>query len=167
MSVTFHCPGVDSDLLAEAVHRVLGETTLCAMATLGAENQVHINTAFFAWNEALELFFLSLPEAVHCRNLERAPTMAVAVFDSHQRWGTSHRGLQLFGVGGRLGPTQLEEVERLYARRFPAYDEFKAHADAAFGALRFYGFGAATLKLLDEEAFGEARVVAAEIVRRG
>jgi uncharacterized protein YhbP (UPF0306 family) len=167
MSVTLHCPGVDADRLAEVVRRILGETTLCAMATLGPENQVHINTAFFAWNEAVELFFLSLPDAVHCRNLEGAPTMAVAVFDSQQRWGTPHRGLQLFGVGGRLGPSQLEEVERLYVRRFPAYDEFKAHGHTAFGALRFYAFRAAALKLLDEEAFGEARVVAAEIVRRG
>jgi uncharacterized protein YhbP (UPF0306 family) len=165
MSVTFHCPGVGTERLAEAVHRVLGETMLCSMATLGPGNQVHINTAFFAWNEALELFFLSSPDAVHSRNLERVPTMAVAVVDTHQRWGTDHRGLQLFGEGGRVGTTKLAEAERLYARRFESYREFKARGGSAFGALRFYGFRAAALKLLDEETFGEARLVAAEIVR--
>ncbi len=165
MSVTFHCPGVDPERLAEAVHRVLGETMLCSMATVGSGNQVHINTAFFAWSEALELFFLSAPDAVHCRNLERVPTMAVAVFDGHQRWGAHHRGLQLFGAGGRVETPKLAEAERLYARRFESYSEFKVRGGAAFGVLRFYGFWAASLKLLDEEAFGEARLVAAEIVR--
>jgi hypothetical protein len=167
MSITFHCPDVGSERLAEAVHRVLNETMLCSMATLGPENQVHINTAFFAWNESLELFFLSAPDAVHCRNIERVPTMAVTVFDSRQPWGKPNRGLQLFGAGGRVGTPKLEEAERLYARRFNSYYEFKARGGAGFGALRFYGFWPAALKLLDEEAFGEAKLVSAEIVRTG
>jgi uncharacterized protein YhbP (UPF0306 family) len=167
MSIRLDCPAVGAERLAEAVHRILGETMLCSMATLGPGNQVHINAAFFAWNETLELFFLSAPDAVHWRNLERVPTMALAVFDGHQRWGTHHRGLQLFGEGGRVGATKLDEAERLYADRFESYHEFKERGGAAFGALRFYVFRAGALKLLDEEAFGEARLISAEIVRSG
>jgi uncharacterized protein YhbP (UPF0306 family) len=165
MSVAFHCPGVASERLAKAVYRVLDETLLCSMATLGSLGKVHVNTAFFAWNEAMELVFLSAQDAVHCRNLERVPTMAVAVFDSHQAWGTHHRGLQLFGVGGPVELPQLDAAERLYARRFELYDQFRARGGPAFGALRFYVFRTEGLKLLDEEAFGEARPVEAEIVR--
>jgi uncharacterized protein YhbP (UPF0306 family) len=167
MSIRLHCPAVSTERLTDAVHRILGDTILCSMATLGPGNQVHINTAFFAWNETLELFFLSAPDAVHCRNLERVPTMALAIFDSRQRWGTHHRGLQLFGESGRVDSPKLDEAERVYARRFEAYPEFKARGGAAFGALRFYVFRAGALKLLDEEAFGEARLISAEIVRSG
>jgi uncharacterized protein YhbP (UPF0306 family) len=165
MSATFHSPGFATNKIAEAVRRILSGTPLCSMAPLGAGDHLHINTAFFAWNEAVELFFLSAPDSVHSRNLERVPTMAVAVFDSHQPWGALHRGLQLFGTAGRVDAARVGEVESLYARRFERYGEFKAAGRGAFTELRFYAFQAAALKLLDEEEFGEATLVSAEIVR--
>ena len=165
MSAVFHFPGIAHDRIARAVHRVLEATPLCSMATRGPGDQVHINTAFFAWSEALELFFLSTPDSVHCRNLAQSPEMAVAVFDSHQPWGERHRGLQLFGVGEPVPPVRLSEVEGLYARRFPRYREFNARDDAAFAALRFYFFRATALKLLDEEECGEATPIAVAVVR--
>jgi len=167
MSATFYNPGFPANRIAEAVRRILSGTPLCSMATRGAGDYVHINTAFFAWNEAMELFFLSAPDSVHSRNLERVPTMAVAVFDSHQPWGALHRGLQLFGTAGRVDAARVGEVESLYSRRFERYREFKGGGSGAFSELRFYAFQAATLKLLDEEEFGEATLVSAEMVRSG
>src|SRR5437773_8390741 len=90
-------PG-EPDRLYSAITRLLSENELCSMATLSPGLEAHIHTAFFAWSTDLELSFLSDPASSHARYLERASTMAVAVFDSHQRWGAEHRGIQLFGA---------------------------------------------------------------------
>jgi len=73
--------------LERAVRRILRDNVLCAISTIAAGGQAHVNTAYFAWSDALELFFLSHPDSLHCGNLRKRPTMAMAVYSTAQRWG--------------------------------------------------------------------------------
>lgn len=139
------------------------------MATRSEAGVLNINAAFFAFGPELELYFLSHPASVHCRNLLHSGQMAVAVFDSHQTWGLRHSGLQLFGRGGPVAPGRIEHAQRLYAARFPRYFDLVLRASEASGnpdsgPLRFYRFAPERIKILDEEDFGDEVYVTADLV---
>ncbi len=136
---------------AEA-ERLLAASTLCAISTVSPGNRAHVNTAYFAWTDELDLIWLSDPAARHSRNLSRNPTAAIVVFDSTQTWGEPDRGIQLFG---RAGEAALE-LERVYAKRFPAYEPT---------GYRPYRFRPSRLKLFDEPALGAGVFVTAKVAR--
>ena len=159
----------DPDRIARSVFRILESTDLCSMATRGPGARVHINTAFFAFDAELCLCFLSDPGSRHCANLERSPAMAIAIFDSHQQWGETNAGLQLFGFGGLASGAALTHAEAVYAERFSRYSELVAARGGVpgFHRLRLYRFNTASLSLLDEAEFGDAVLVNAEVSASG
>ena len=149
-----------------SVLRMLRESRLCSMATIGARNLAHINTAYFCFSPQFELFFLSDPSSHHCRNLGRNPSMAMTVFRSSQVWGGPDRGLQLFGDCRETeGPT-ASRAARMYGMRFPRYAKIikgttasQRRQAAQLRSYRFYRFVPDRMKILDEAAFGGSRFV--------
>jgi uncharacterized protein YhbP (UPF0306 family) len=141
--------------------RLLNASTLCAISTVSAGGRPHVNTAYFAWSTALEIVWLSAPEARHSRNIRRQPSVALAVYDSTQKWGGFDRGIQLFGTARELTGRAARDAARLYARRFKAYsaDELRAY--------RFYRFRPRALKLFHERALGGGTFVTAKVSRDG
>jgi hypothetical protein len=164
-------PRYPTDRLLGSVTRVLDGNPLCSMATRSEAGTVDINAAFFSYGPDLTLYFLSNPNAAHCRNLTHVPQMAVTVFDSHQRWGDPHAGLQLFGLGGRVLPDRLDQAQASYAARFAGYFDLVVRpAEASVaptgpGALHLYSFLPARLKILDEGEFGDEIYITVEVVR--
>jgi uncharacterized protein YhbP (UPF0306 family) len=155
----------------ERIHgRVLGlleASSLCSIATVTPEGTAHANTAFFAYSDALEIFFLSHPMSQHCRHLRSNASVALTVFSTEQRWADPGRGVQLFGTAEEVSGAAAREAERWYATRFPAYDAWRssvAERDLA-REYRFYRIAVSTVKILDEQAVGDGMVVRATIVR--
>jgi uncharacterized protein YhbP (UPF0306 family) len=160
----------DSARLYAVVRAILGSTELCAMATLADDGAAHINTAYFAFDDELRLYFLSNPASLHCRNIARRPGMAVAAFDTHQPWGAPGKGLQLFGTGAVAAGGAADRARTVYGARFPLFGEFSRSPDApsagpSFRVLRLYEFTPDRLKILDEEHLGDEANVVAEIRR--
>ena len=150
-----------------SVLRILGDNVLCAIATVSAGGRPHVSTAYFCVSPALELYFMSHPGSLHCRNLAARPAAALAVFSSSQRWGGRDCGLQLFGTCRlAIGP-HAAEAERLYRARFPRFasDDGRSRGSVE-NEYRFYRFVTRRLKLLDEETIGDALLVDA-VVKRG
>ena len=155
-----------ADRVARSVAHVLGDTGLCAWATVTQEGRAHINIGYFAQSADFHLYLLSHPASLHCRNLATNASMAVAVFVSPQDWTAPGRGIQLFGYCRRVGG-DVDDAERLYRDRYKAYAAWKAAlkpGDCA-GQYRFYRFVPEMVKILDEAEFGDAVFVQAEIVR--
>ena len=147
--------------LRTLARRLLNVSTLCAISTVSADGRAHINTAYFAWSASFDIVWLSAPEAHHSRNLRRRPSVAVAVYDSAQKWGGSDRGIQIIGSARELTGRSAREAERIYGRRFRSYarDELSAY--------RFYRLRPARLKLFHERELGSATFVTARITRGG
>jgi uncharacterized protein YhbP (UPF0306 family) len=148
--------------------RILKKNALCAIATVAPNGRAHVNTAYFAYSQALELYFLSHPNSRHCRNLQAHSSMAIAVFDSRQTWGALDRGLQLFGTCREARGVTARAAERIYARRFKPFASWKAELDAenAEWDYRFYRFVTRRVKVFDEREFGGAVFVTADVARR-
>jgi len=139
--------------------RILDESPLSALATIGPRGRAHINTAYFAYSPDFEFFFLSDPRSAHARNLRREPSAALAVFRSPQTWGGEDRGVQLFGTGSETRGRTALKAERTYADRFPAYRRWAEGSGitpaqaAQFRTYRFYRFLPRRFKILDEAEF--------------
>jgi uncharacterized protein YhbP (UPF0306 family) len=146
---------------------MLRGNVLCSIATVGRGNRAHISTAYFCHSEQLELYFLSHPNSVHCRNLSQNSSAAIAVFSSAQNWGGPDSGLQLFGSCGEARGAQTGKAERLYGERFPKYSNWVRSQRGEPGQdLRFYRFAVTRLKVLDDKAFGDGVVCHAAVERR-
>jgi len=145
-----------SSRLAAIARRLLDESKLCAIATVSSGGRAHINTAYFAWGTRYEIVWLSAPDAAHSRNVRATGSAAVAVFRSTQTWGGSDRGIQVFGRARELrGPLSLE-AERLYAKRFRAYE-------GDLPAFRFYRLATRRMKLFDERVLGGGTFVTVSV----
>jgi len=147
--------------LKAIARRLLSASTLCAISTVASDGRAYINTAYFAWSPAFEVVWLSAPEARHSRNIQRRPSVAIAVYDSAQKWGGSDRGIQLFGTARKLPGRAARDAARLYGRRF------KAYAGEELNAYRFYRFRPRTLKLFHARELGGGMFVTAKVRRDG
>jgi len=159
--------------IQRSVFRILRDSALCSMSTVAPGTRAHINTAYFCYSPDLNFYFLSDPDSLHCKNLERNPSMAMMVMNSSQTWGGSDRGIQLFGTCHRVGGPAAKEAERQYGSRFPAYATWLRRTDRAgrrsadlLRAFAFYRFVPTRIKILDEAEFGGAAFVIAGVTRR-
>jgi uncharacterized protein YhbP (UPF0306 family) len=144
--------------LTAIARRLLDASTLCAIATVSPGGRAYVNTAYFAWGPAFEIVWLSAPDARHSRNVRANPSAAVAVFRSTQRWGGSDRGIQVFGRARELRGRAALDAERLYARRFRAYE-------GDLPEFRFYRLATRRLKLFDERVLGGGTFVTVSVKR--
>jgi uncharacterized protein YhbP (UPF0306 family) len=148
--------------IAAVARSLLDASTLCAIASVSPQRRAHVNTAYFAWSEALELVWLSERSASHSRNIRANPAVAIAVYDSGQTWGKPDRGIQLFGEARELPGPSAGDAEAVYDARFPAY------RSPDFGrGYAFYGFRPRRIKLFDEPALGGGVFVTARVGRGG
>ena len=144
------------EILNEAIGSVLQANILMSIASQ-KEGQSYINTAYFAFNDKLDIFFLSNPESQHGANIAATPSVALSIFDSRQEWDQSKKGLQLFGACRPAHGFEVLHGGRLYAGRFASFGKVIGHLpDLLSNASRFkvYVVDVKTLKYLDEERFG-------------
>ena len=147
------------------VSRLLADNVLCSMATVTAQGYAHINSAYFCYSPALELYFISHPNALHCQNLLNNPSMAIAVFSSRQAWGGADCGLQLFGTCKQSTEQEAIKADKLYGRRFVKYRAWKSSltSDSLGSDFQFYRFATVELKVFDEKELGAAFFVLAKV----
>ena len=162
---SFSDPKVQKSLL-----RILRENVLCSMSTVSPGNRAHINTAYFCYSPAMEVYFLSDASSTHCRNLEKNSSMAITIFRSAQAWGRPDRGLQLFGTCHPAAAVHRANAELLYGRRFPTYLRYMVSVrgkDRRTGgqlrSYRFYRFVPREVKILDEREFGGGVFIVASL----
>jgi len=156
----------------KSVFRVLRGNVLCSIATVTRAHRAHINTAYFVYSLDLDLYFLSDPNSLHCRNLSANPSMGMTVFNSAQAWGRPDRGIQLFGSAREARGEEAEAARRVYGRRFRAYSLIMAGTSEEdrkqarqLGSYRFYHFIPNRVKILDEREFGGGVFVVVAIER--
>jgi uncharacterized protein YhbP (UPF0306 family) len=159
--------GISPGRVRRSVFRLLTENVLCSMASITADNQAHINTAYFTYSSELKLYFLSHPNALHCQNVLRNSSVAIAIFPSNQTWGGPDRGLQLFGICRQATGREAKQAEKLYSQRFASYTTWKTNvaAEVPGHEYSFYCFVTTHMKLFDELEFGGGRFVLAKVKR--
>lgn len=168
MQVRFDHADYATDRIAKSVTRILEATQLCSMATVGDRLVGHINTAYFCFDDRLDIYFVSQESSVHIQNLAANPSMAISIFDTRQAWDDWKVGLQFFGTARSTDKNEFKHGSELYKERFPDYKKWLhslGRAVARDVVPPFYLFRPDRVKILDEEDFGEEEFVEALIMR--
>ncbi len=157
-----------SSQLAKSVLAILRKNDLCSIATIGLDSESYINAAFYCFSDAIDIYFLSDPDTHHCHNMARTSSTAISIFNSHQVWGSTLKGLQLFGNCSLAeGKDEKNAVER-YKERFPAYRAFLgmlSPLELQEFKSRFFVFHPITIKIFDESEFGEENIITVKILK--
>jgi uncharacterized protein YhbP (UPF0306 family) len=168
MNITLKSSRYSSDKLSNSLLAIMEETRLCSMATVDPHDESYINTAFFCFDENLNIYFVSDWKTKHCKNFSKRPSVAITIFDSHQKWGESLRGIQLFGECFATEIDEARKAEKLYGARFRGYAEYRksiSERERQQSQHRFFVFRAKTVKIFDEDNLGEENFVRAIIVK--
>jgi uncharacterized protein YhbP (UPF0306 family) len=151
---------ISSARLERLARRLLDAAPLCALSTVAPRGRAYVNTMYFARLDPWELVWISAPASQHSRNVEERGTAAIAVFDSHQRWGGKDRGIQAFGRARELRGTAARAALDAYGRRFRPDEEI-------LGRFAVYRLRPTRLKLFDERELGSGTFVTARVARDG
>lgn len=138
--------------LEECIREIMGSNRLLSMATVRG-SEPHINTAFYCFDEELNIFILTPPNTVHGQNLEEKDSVAVDIHDSHQEWVDDKQGLQIFGSARKVD--ESDEALRLYTEMFSAMEDVASGVQelAQLDSI-FYKFKPERIKVFDEPRFG-------------
>ncbi len=106
----------------------LAAEPLCRVATIGSTGFPHVSPLWFAWDGS-SLWLSSIVKSQRWTNLSRDPRVNVIVDAGHD-YGEL-RGVQLTGTVSVVGEVprtgepcpELDEVERIYARKYTSRDE--------------------------------------------
>ena len=138
-------------LQSRSLREILSASRLLSLATVSPEGEAHINTAFFAFSEEFVVYLLSPTTTEHAANAALNPSVALAVFDSHQT-RRLRRGAQLFGRLAEVDPADGDTALACFRARFPdVAGEHETYADVILGhGSALYAFHPSRVKLFDE-----------------
>ena len=135
------------------------DTFLLGLCTATIKGEPWASSVYFAFDQVLNLYFISKLSRRHSQELVDNPLVAGIICKSHAHpFRMPCRGLQLEGRILRLDDTQLASAGlELYMKRFPDSRRFhKSMADVTGNAeRRVFLFKPARIVLFDEENFPE------------
>jgi len=131
----------------------LFEARMLQVATV-RDDQPWACTVYFAFDEILNLYWISTPNRRHSEELRKNEKVAGTVVLPHTP-GDPVRGMQLQGMAKELDGIEAEEAMRYYAERFGVgADRVKAILDGSDGHL-CYRISPTLYVLFDEVNFSE------------
>lgn len=83
--------------MKQQIRKYLKTQHLMSLATVN-KNKPWVCTVYFAVDEDLNLYFVSPPNADHCRYLTRNKYVSCSIYDSSQKVNSKKEGLQLRGT---------------------------------------------------------------------
>ncbi|MFB6212970.1 MAG: pyridoxamine 5'-phosphate oxidase family protein [Candidatus Nanohaloarchaea archaeon] len=136
----------------DSIGNILQENRLCAFATVSPDSEADAATAFYAFDNGLDLYILTPPGTEHGQHLEENSSIALSIYDSHQEFSSEKQGLQVWGVAEKVEPGKALE---LYRERFPEVEQFASEpGDVKDLDSCFYRITPERFKLFDEPEFG-------------
>lgn len=127
-----------------SVLSILSETEAMTLATIGSSGDPRATPVYFAFDDQLNLIFISDRHSLHSRNLDRDARAAVAIYPHIEDW-RALRGVQMQGSARQVDPTERGRAQAIYQRRFP----FVAAFSELIGDSSFYRFVPAWVRWID------------------
>jgi uncharacterized protein YhbP (UPF0306 family) len=124
----------DASDLATIVRTIVEENDYMTLATADGDGRPWASPVWYAPTGAMELLWLSRPEARHSRNLAARAELAIVIFNSSAPIGTG-QGAYIEAVGEQVPESQMERCVAAYSQRSqarggPALTVAEAHAAA-------------------------------------
>jgi uncharacterized protein YhbP (UPF0306 family) len=143
-------PPHEIDIKREAL-TLLAHCRTASLATVDADGNPHAANIQFAYDDDLNLYYVSSPDAAHSRHIALAsnPAVAVTVYDHHDSEPALIHGLQLHAHATAVtDAVERGRVLTLYTARFPFITTDPKLA-AAVERQNFYKLTPTWLRLID------------------
>ncbi len=127
-----------------SVLSILSEVEAMTLATTGADGDPRATPVYFAFDDQLNLTFLSDRRSLHSMNLDRDARAAVAMFPQIGDW-RALRGVQMQGSARLVESKDRGAAQAIYQRRFP----FVAAFSELIGESSFYRFVPSWVRWID------------------
>jgi uncharacterized protein YhbP (UPF0306 family) len=154
--------------LRESVGEILTGSTLFALATVGSDGGPHANTAFFAHDCLLLVYFVSERSTRHSLNLRDDPRAMASVFLDPPVYGEQLRGVQMKGVAAEVPTDETASALATYRRKFPTFaddPQVRERFHQAEGPSVIYRFTVNAVTVIDEPRFGRRNYIEATVSR--
>lgn len=109
---------------------------------------------FYAIDDNYDFYFISQLDSLHSKHILKNPTVAFAIFDSHQQEGTGN-GVQGSGKAYLLDESKLPEAMKWYKTTFI---EMKPESFTGDAPYRFFKLVPEHFYVLDQEVKVDKRV---------
>jgi len=155
------------DVLASA-KEILAGRDLLSMATSSVDLGPHANSAFFAFDDDLIMWFVSERTTRHSINVAGDPRMSASVFLDPPTYGEGLRGLQLWGTAREAESHERQVALSVLQGRFPSFAQDPVVRERFLTAELpsvFYRIEVGTLTVLDEPRFGRRIYIPAAVDR--
>ena len=144
----------------QKVKEALDRTEFMALSTV-TDAQSWISPIAFAYNETMDLFFISMIDSRHSQNILANPDVSAAIFKTERFPGGDVLGIQLRGIAHHLmQPSDIAEAAKYYFGRSPSNDEFREETSEKGGAdasWQFFRIRPTEVWCFDSRIFGERR----------
>ncbi|MBI2617739.1 pyridoxamine 5'-phosphate oxidase family protein [Candidatus Gottesmanbacteria bacterium] len=117
----------------------------------------YICTVFYAEDASGDLYFISEPKSKHCKNISGNTSVAVAIFDSHQRVADKKKGVQIEGNANEV--TEEKEIKhalKLWNTKNPGFENVINYQSMKTGKIKgkIYRISPSRTKFFNEELYG-------------
>lgn len=144
------------DIIA-AAKEILKNNTVATLSTNDGDCS-HANNIYFAFNNDLEIVFVSDKDTKHAENIEKNSKVSIVVYNEPDAYGSNHQGIQIHGICAQASGLNLVECWHLYTKRFPVYATMIKNVDQIANKLvksRIFTVKVTSLKILDVPTFGK------------
>src|SRR5262249_49111362 len=114
---------------ASNIKETLESTFYCSLATYG-EDGTWVNPLYFAYDGDFNLYFISMGDSRHMRNIGNGAPVAVAIYATDQPPGKDVRGIQLAGWAELIKDADVEAACDIYYSRPGAAEAVGGRPDA-------------------------------------
>lgn len=91
---------------------------LMSLATCN-KNKPWVATVWFAFDDKLNLYFISQNFRRHVAEIKNNPNVAGTIANPHKDLGVKVRGIQFEGKASEVSVPELPKIFKLFVRRFP------------------------------------------------
>lgn len=117
--------------LNKLAKKIITKNQYVSIASADSQGRPWVSPVVYAYDEDWNLYFVSMPSSRHCQNIKTNKNIALAIFDSHQKWGQGV-GLQIEGQARVLNLKDSLLASRIYAKRIYPYGGLNTKAALNF-----------------------------------
>lgn len=145
----------------KTIQEILKSTPYLSLATCDKDCGCWCNALNFAYDNSLNLFFLSKVSSKHCVNIDKNNNVSGTIFSSAQHPHKHVRGLQFIGKANLVDDDYLDQVTGIYYGRNNIFYDPNIINDKYIknAAWKFYIITLSELYVYDSEYFGDARAL--------
>lgn len=132
----------------------LKDQKLMSVATFGKHSW--IASVYYSFDNSLNLYFLSDPATLHCRQIDKNPHVAVSIADSRQKVTQLKRGLQIYGIAKQIsGALKMKHTLRSWKEALNVKDKELTYTNMLKKVIkgRMYQISPKRIKLFDQKLF--------------